>query len=107
MSRNDSPKETETTLRQGFNLQRRNVVNLQSQLLEYCGLPSLNEHFQRPRKSVQTSKNFGIIRQVGITIQEIYSLPQYKIRSDELPIFSCYFDRLDDGSSSKELFRKQ
>lgn len=43
--------------------------------MDYCGLENLKFYYDPPMKWVWKSNRFGIIWTVGITIQDIQSLP--------------------------------
>ena len=35
---------------------------------------------------------------IGITPEDIFKVPEYKVKPLDLPKFSCYFDRVDNLS---------
>ena len=59
--------------------------------MKFCGLEPKKYGFERPRKKA-FKKNNTVIKVIGLSRNDILSLPQYQIQPDKMPVYSTMFE---------------
>ena len=71
---------------------KRNVSQIQNTLMKLCDISPKKLDYEQPRKLAYKKKG-TVIKVIGITRKDIFSLPQYQIQPGRMPAYSSMFER--------------